>query len=459
MTNPRFRVGFIAILIAAFLIRSAAALYLGNEVTGLSGAQDEISYSMLGQRFAAGHGLTFPENWYPWILANAPQSYYSATMSLYLGAIYSAFGYQPIIARLVTALLSTLAVAMIVVLSRRLFGDSVALASGLIAAVYPYLVFYGATLVTETPFILAVFTAIYLAYRTTEVPSLPRWLGLGVALAVAVLFRMAVLFFAVPLLIWIAWRTAHRRTMALIPVAVIVLCVLPFTVHNYRTWGSLLLLEAQFGHVFWNGNHPGHQGDFHPYRVFTIPEDVLANRNDVQITNQLLRLGIQNVINDPESFARLTVTRLREFFRFWPVGESETLVDMGRMLSFGLLLPFAVGGMVVSAHRWRELAPLLLFIVAHMAPYAVTWTMIRYRIPLDAVLIPFSVVGAIWVGERARRLLSPNHTGWSTFGHLFGPRPPMVASGRVDRVGAKAASGAAADSWIAKHPHPIGPEE
>ncbi len=143
------------ILAVAFILRVAAAFILGNDISGLSGAHDEISYSMLGERFASGHGMTFPENWYPWIKADAPQSYYSYTMSLFLAGIYGVFGYHPLAARLIMAILSTLIVLMIYIISKRLFNQQVALLSAGIAAVYAYLIFYGVTLVTETPFILA----------------------------------------------------------------------------------------------------------------------------------------------------------------------------------------------------------------------------------------------------------------------------------------------------------------
>ncbi|MBK8045652.1 MAG: glycosyltransferase family 39 protein [Anaerolineales bacterium] len=149
----------------------ATAIYLGNTVSGLSGAQDEISYSMLGQRFASGHGMTFPSEWYPWIKPDAPQSYYSFTMSFFLAAIYKLFGYLPLAARLITGLLSAVIVWLIYRIAQMLFNDAVALISAVIAAVYAYLIFYGVTLVTETPFILALLTSIYISLKIVQRPN------------------------------------------------------------------------------------------------------------------------------------------------------------------------------------------------------------------------------------------------------------------------------------------------
>jgi 4-amino-4-deoxy-L-arabinose transferase-like glycosyltransferase len=405
MRRMPFRSKVLLVVMIALGIRVAAALYLGNDVSGLSGAQDEISYSMLGQRFAAGYGLTFPQHWYPWIEPNAPQSYYSATMSLYLAAIYSVFGYQPVIARLITGVLSTLLVATVMLLARRLFDENTAVISGLITAGYAYLVFYGVTLVTETPFMLCAVSAIYLAYAVADAPVLWRWVVLGTVLSIAVLFRMSVIFFVPILLAWVVLRQSGRRAMALIPVALVVLAVLPFTIRNYHLWGRFLLLESQFGHVFWNGNHPGHLGDFHPSKVFPIPPDVLTSRNDAEITGRLLQMGIQNVLKDPLSFLSLTVTRLREFFKFWPTAESTTLANLMRVASFGVVLPFAMAGIVLNINRWRELLPVFLFLVVHTSVYAISWTMIRYRVPLDPILIVFAAAAIVrawrsWQGCR-----------------------------------------------------------
>lgn len=388
----------LGVLALALIIRLVAAVYLGNHVTGLSGAQDEVSYSMLAERFVTGHGLTFPKPWYPWIQANAPQSYYSATMSLYLAAIYKTFGYQPIIARIVTGVLSTLLVLMIILLANRLFGKPVALVAGVIASVYAYLIFYGVTLVTETPSILSLLAAIYLVYRIEDSPSVKKWVLLGVALAATILFRQATMFYVPLLLLWAVYRQQGPKKMVFIPIVIIVLFILPFTVRNYLLWHRFMLLEAQYGHVFWNGNYPGQHGNFVPDRVFPIPSAVLASHNDVEITNTLLFMGIDHVLKDPGGFALLTLSRLRILFTFWPTPGSSLLANAMRVLSFGILLPFALGGLVLSFRKWRELVPIYLFILVHTGVYSISWTMIRYRLPIDALIIPFGALAVVKLG-------------------------------------------------------------
>ena len=376
------------ILAVALLLRVAAAIALGDEVRGLSGANDEITYSTLGERMADGHGLTFPTGWYPWIKADAPQAYFSFAMSGGLGMLYSVVGPHPIVARLLMALAGTALVGLIYLLGRRYFDERVALVGSAISAIYAYLIFYSASLVTEIPFTLAVLASIYFAGSIEREPRLKNWLLLGCSLVIAVHMRMAVVFFIPLLLLWTLYRAKGAQIRhAALPLAMIAVSIAPATYWNYQTWGKLVPLQTQFGHVFWNGNHPGHEGDFHPFQVFEIPADVLALDNDAEITSRLLEMGIANVRKNPGDFLSLTITRLRELFVFWPTEGSSTAANLLRVFSFGLVAPWALGGLALNLKRWKELMPVILFCAAHVGIHAVTWTMIRYRVPMDPFLI------------------------------------------------------------------------
>lgn len=377
------------ILIVALIIRIIAALYLGNEVSGLSGAWDEISYSLLGERFANGHGLTFPTEWYPWIKPNAPQSYFSIAISIFIGMIYKIFGYQPILARFIFAILSTASIYVLYKFTKIIFGESTALMAAIISSFYAYLVFYGVTLLTEGPFILFLLLSLLLAYKIIEEDKLWMWIVLGVTLSICLLLRMAVLFFIPILLGWLVYQKKEKVKYLGIPIIIIVIVFIPFIVHNYLLWHRFLLLEAQFGHVFWNGNHPDHNGIF-SNEVFEIPSAILAMENDAEITNQLLKLGIQNVLNDPINFIKLTISRLGIFFTFWPTEDTNLMGNIMRVMSFGIMFPFALIGMWLSRSNWRKLLPVYFFFIIHTFIYAISWTMIRYRIPIDILLIPFA---------------------------------------------------------------------
>jgi 4-amino-4-deoxy-L-arabinose transferase-like glycosyltransferase len=388
------------ILLVALALRLAAAWALGDQVRGLSGAHDEITYDTLGYRFASGHGMSFPEPWYPWIPPDKPQSYFSFSFSAMLSGIYALTGHHPLFARLWMALLSVVIVGLIYMLGERFFNRRVALLGAAIAAVYAYLIFYGVVLVTETPFTLFVLLAIYVANdvagRVQRNAQTTYWhmAALGAALAGGVLMRQSLLLFVPVLLCWLAFKLppGHRLRLLSIPLLILAAAIIPFSIRNYLLWHKFMLLETQFGHVFWNGNHPDHHGNFHPFKVFPIPTEVLASQNDVVMTDALLRLALQHIWQDPMDFVWLTVTRLRELFTFWPTSDSGLAANLLRLFSFGLFVPFMAIGAALNLRRLGELMPVYLFMAVHIGVHAISWSMVRYRMPVE----PFLILFAAW---------------------------------------------------------------
>lgn len=387
------------ILTIALTLRVATALWLGDtmEVLPAGGTHDQVSYDMLAHRVSTGHGFTFPQRWYPWVQPDTPTSYYSGTMVLHLALIYKIFGYHPLIARLLYALLGTLICYYTYRIGRQLFNKKVGLIAASLATGYAYLILYSATLLTETPFILFLLIAIDTAYRLTKEATTKRFIYFGLALVGTVLFRMAVLPFVIALLIWMYLVSRQsikpvKVWQLLIPIGLIILFILPWTLRNYRLYDRFMLLESQFGHVFWNSNHPNQGNTFDEVGwVAIIPPDLLT-LNEVDLTNELLRRGIENVASDPGRYIQLSLSRTQIFFQFWPTANSSTISNLSRVLSFGITLPFMLYGLILTRHKWRELLPLYLFLIFHCGIYLASWVMIRYRVPADTILLPFAAL-------------------------------------------------------------------
>ena len=74
------------------------------------------------------------------------------------------------------------------------------------------------------------------------------------------------------------------------------------------------------------------------------------------------------------------------------------------MLSFGLMLPFMLYGLYATFRfHWPKadhatrggILLLLLFAAVYSAMHLLTWALIRYRLPVDAVLLIFAAVGVV----------------------------------------------------------------
>lgn len=414
----------IAILVIAVALRVGTALYLGDIVDAPPLLTDQRSYHALGERLIAGYGFSFDRAWYPFTAANTPTAHWSFLYSLFVAGVYGVFGPHPLAARLVQAILGGITLPlMMYAFSRRLFSsgswngrlsarglnaETLALSAAGISAVYFYFVLYSATLMTETFYITALLWSLHEAIALAERPTGRHALLLGISLGSATLLRQSILPWIAVLFVWLLWagyRTRKtRQAMGSLALAagLMALMILPFTWRNYSVYGQFLLLNSNAGYAMFSGQHPMHGTSFREFEAAPVPED-LNGLNEAQLDRALMQRGIGFVLADPGRYLLLSMSRVPDYFEFWPTPDTMLLNNLGRVGSFGVLLPFMLAGIVIAVRSagpqvqggWRNfsttpLALLLLFILFYSLLHIFTWAMPRYRLPVDAAAIPFA---------------------------------------------------------------------
>lgn len=395
----------VVILIISVLLRLGAAVYLGDSVPS---GKDETSYSVLASRVAAGYGYSFPERWYPFAEANEPTSHWSFLYTALVAAIYWLVGVHPLAVRLVGAVLGGVLLPwMVYRLARRALPDRrrVALLAAGCAAIYAYFILFAAQLMTETFFITCVLwslergLALDLRLGQTGRGALDVAVGLGISLGLATLFRQSIMPWIAVLLLWLLWRGYRqgRLKRALWAGAgagfVVLAMVLPFTVRNYIVYGDFLLLNSNAGYAMYSAQHPLHGTNFQAFTAAQLPADLLSvAENEAQWDRLLMARGFQFIVDDPLRYVQLSASRIADFFMFWPSPESVLINNIGRVASFALFLPVMIYGLWLSRSHWRELQLLYLFMIFYTVMHLLTWAMIRYRLPVDAVLLVFAAL-------------------------------------------------------------------
>jgi hypothetical protein len=417
------------ILTLSVLLRVAIALYLGDEVDTPSLLTDQRSYHALGARLVTGHGFSFAQNWYPFTLADAPTAHWSFLYSLFVAGVYALSGPHPLAVRTMQAVFGGLLLPwMVYRLARRLFpatarggergvgGEILPLVAAVAAAGYGYFVLYATTLMTETFYIAALLWSLEVGLRVAhhlqegEKVSLALGLQLGISLGLAALLRQSILPW-VPVmylyLLWLAWR--GRRLLSALRVlapagVLLVLCIAPFTLRNYVVYGEFLLLNSNTGYAMYSAQHPMHGTRFREFEAAPLPED-LPWGNEALMDRALMRAAVGFVVEDPGRYLLLSLSRVRAYFEFWPTPDTTLLHNVGRTGSFGLFLPFMAYGLVLALRslRWvRRNGLSLLFCVFYTVLHLLTWAMVRYRLPVDAVLIPFAALALVDLARRVR---------------------------------------------------------
>lgn len=421
------------LLIVSVLLRVGVACYLGDQVPAPPNAPDDTSYSYLAARVADGHGFSFDRPWYPFGKpAGSPTAHWSFLYTAYLSGIYALFGVRPLIARLVGAVLGGILLPLVVHrLTRKLFpnNDRLALIAAGCTVVYAFFILYAARLMTETFYIVALLWSLERALALAERPTWGQGMVLGIALGITTLLRQSVLPWALLLFTWLLWtgqrtrRLWHTLRALAVTGSMIGLAVLPFTIRNYLVYKEFLLLNSNAGYAMYSAQHPNHGTNFQEHIAFPIPEE-LYDLNEAQLDRALMSRGIGFVLDDPGRYLLLSLSRVPDYFEFWPTPDTGLLYNIGRVVSFGLFLPFMLYGIYLAIRQvgplrtrkdWMEfsitpLALLLLFILSYSLLHIFTWAMPRYRLPIDAVALPFAALALhdLWLKLYRRPAYSKN---------------------------------------------------
>ena len=419
----------VAVLALSVGARVAASLVMGDTVVPLPGTYDQVSYHNLALRVLAGHGFSFGEAWWPLTAADAPTAHWSFLYTLFLVAVYGIFGPHPLAARLIQAVaVGILQPLLAYGITRELYGEKPGMVAAALTAAYAYFVYYAATLMTEPFYITAILGSLYLAILLVRKPagagrhpSESRTgqiaLSLGLLLGTAVLLRQLFIVVVPFLLLWLAWADPKwRMKHSALVLGVLVVLILPFSLYNAARFHRFVLLNTNAGYAFFWANHPIHGVRFQPILpsatyVDLIPS-ALRSLDEAALDQALLRRGVEFVVGEPLRYLALSASRIPAYFMFWPSADSGTVSNVSRVASFGVLWPFMLVGAVRAVRArgsWRDWlrSPgflLLLFIVVYTAIHLLSWALIRYRLPVDAVALVFAaealVALASWLRSR-----------------------------------------------------------
>jgi hypothetical protein len=225
-------------------------------------------------------------------------------------------------------------------------------------------------------------------------------------------------------MIWLVWAAIRsgiiRPMIKMLALAGILaaLMIVPFTIRNYRVYGEFLLLNSNAGYAMYSAQHPLHGTQFQEFVGAPLPDD-LTGMNEAQMDRELMRRGINFVVADPGRYVLLSLSRVIDYFEFWPTSDTTLLNNVGRVGSIGMMLPFMIYGVVLALMwgspraqgSWTKfsitpLAMILLFMTIYTAQHVLTWAIPRYRLPVDAVALSFAALGlshiASWVMSRFR---------------------------------------------------------
>ncbi|HWM64674.1 MAG TPA: glycosyltransferase family 39 protein [Solirubrobacterales bacterium] len=447
----------LAALVAIVLL--GLALRADYAWEGRAPVYDALAYAKIAERLSEGDGFTLGES------ATQPASNYSPGLPLLAGGIYELTGgVHERSARLVLALLGSLAVAFTYLIGRRLSGPAAGLIGAAAIAIYPALLEYQGMLMGE-PLAATLLSGAVLAmlWASGQGPAprragpvaaaLPhvlgrkassamgdprhrathaRWLVPGLLLGALVLVRPEYLgislLVAVVVLAWgrPQWRSGFANAAILL--VGVLLVVVPWTVRNEVVLDRFVPVSTGGGQVLFAGSYMPSGGDpervgeevleRHPGLARQLPpdsrlEEILAalaaqRYPGLESDEALARMGRERLWDDvserPLQYVGFVAEKLANA---WGHGPREVMEKPGWELLHWALLGFALLGFAVLVHRHpREallLGALLVAVSAIVGLLVASPRRVLVAMPLVASL---AGVGAAWawekLGERGR---------------------------------------------------------
>jgi 4-amino-4-deoxy-L-arabinose transferase-like glycosyltransferase len=323
-------------------------------------------------------------------------------------------------ARAVTALLGALAVALIGLIGKELWGPRVGLIAAAVGAVYPAMAAFGIGLESEPLFVAVELGALYAVLRWRRAPGGAWWLVLaGVLGGMIVLTRSngAVLLLALALAVWRTPRRSWRSLLAPAGILVIAaLVVVPWTVRNVHALGATVPVATNLGKTLAGTYNPLSAQDYWrwrgPRRLPASYRSALREPTEAGRDRALTRAGEDYIRAHPASVPAASAWNTARLLELDQRGRSNLKAVLGsRVLSWASILGFwalavvALAGAFTRRFRrapaWFWLMPVLLWLGT--APFAVNFD--RFRAPIDPFLVMAAALALAPLVERgaARR--------------------------------------------------------
>ena len=401
----------IAILALAFGVRAGAAVWWQSRIDGAFRFGDSETYWELAGKLAEGGPYEYgPDRFrvlrtpgYPAILA----------------PLFWIFGDHPPIlaARLLGALLGTVAVAVLWWWARSLFGQLAGLIAAALGAIYPGAIVTSVFVLSEAAFCPVMLVNLVLWSQASRASSKRSWaayaVGAGIAFGSAVLIRPSwLLFLPFAFVFGLVFGPLRKRQtqIAITGLALGIVVLSPWWIRNARVTGHFVPTSLQTGASLYDGLHAGATGASDMRFVPDFLEEERQNSSseeslEFRLNRRLSEESVAWTRSHPFAAARLAGIK---FLRMWNIVPNEPSfsslsVRAGIVLSYAPVLFFGLIGAILNFRRGFSYMlcwlPAVYFSLLHM----IFIGSLRYRQPamLGFIVLAAGVV-AVWVARWRR---------------------------------------------------------
>ena len=405
---------------------------------------DSGGYDQWARRIAAGE----------WVGRDV---YYQAPLYPYmLGVIYAVAGRHLLLVRIVQAVIGSASCALLALAAARLFSRNAGIAAGLMLGLYAPAIFFDGLLQKSVLDVFFVCLALWLVSRSEETAETakaaeksaeknvsrrsPRFLlyvALGLTMGGLALTRENALVFILVILAWILvgerrtsnverrTTTVDRLTRSALFLAGLAIVLVPVAARNSYVGGGFYLTTSQFGPNFYIGNNPAADGTYQSLQfgrgapeyerqdATDLAERALGRRlSPSEVSGYWTDKALQFVTSKPGAWLALMGRKVALLWNATEMLDTESQeahaewslpLRLGGFIGhFGILVPLALFGVIVTWPMRSRLWILYAMTLAYAASVILFYVFARYRYPLVPLLILFAAAGVVGARRDAR---------------------------------------------------------
>jgi 4-amino-4-deoxy-L-arabinose transferase-like glycosyltransferase len=368
---------------------------------------------------AMGNGFSWPENvpYAGFYRAGQPTAWMPPVYPFLMAGVFKIFGIFSEQAAMALEFFQTIVSALTCVVlyfvGKRLYNAKAGLVAAFLFAMYPPAIHFAVQKTWSTSLFACCLLLIILMFlRRADHPHVRGGILLGFMLGFTALVDPVIIGTYPFALVWLFLKAeGDRRTIAKMMVAMLItcfLCISPWLIRNYFVFGQFVLIKSNLGNELFKGNNEYATGNIRlrSEREFTDAEQAYLNQSDEVARNRFLFGKAFTFIKEhPQRFARLTMSR---FIYYWTFTEGSLRKIWVPLAAYFAVLTLAIIGLILSRAGGKDVQFMLLFLLSFPLPYYFTVVgLLRYRFPLEPLLMVFAAYALQWLGWRWKILSIP----------------------------------------------------
>jgi 4-amino-4-deoxy-L-arabinose transferase-like glycosyltransferase len=404
------RVLLIALFLFALLVRVVVIAHtIGFQTDGLSEpAADSRIHLALVQSLLGHHGYS---------LRGRPTAITPPLYIFLLAGLYRVSG-SPAAIRLVQAALGAVCCLIAYAIGRKIANPQTGAVAAVLLSAHPLVAYLAGLHLTENLFLFLLLVLLLQSLRVAERPTPWAMVAMGGLFGLTALTRAVFLAFLPFLLVWVTavwgWRNPVAYRVFAVVAASAVLVILPWAVRNYLALGGVVPVQSNGGMVFWAGNNPYSDGQMvWPTRGTwsdgPAPDNGMYGWQGVgpgEENRRFVTAALSWIRHHPGDYLRLLGEKLGRLYGFSRAADPREIPVPFSVVVFHIaLLAAALGGVMVTIHRWRAYILLLGLIVFTNATTLLFSGGTRYSVPMLPSLVIFAAAALVTAWSASTRPL------------------------------------------------------